>query len=96
MTDKCVTKQGIRMQYVSQNKGDCVIKGLCIGTYLCRVTTARKQEVERLRTNIGHIRVKTSGTSFPDKAESKSVPLKADLVLLDSGLRQKCEACPWV
>ena len=32
-------------------------------------TTAWMQEVERLRTNIGHIRVKTSGTSFPDKVE---------------------------
>ena len=30
-------------------------------------------EIERLRTNIGHIRVKTSGTSFPDKVE-QSLP----------------------
>ncbi len=27
-------------------------------------------EVERIRTNIGHIRVKTSGTSFPDRVEA--------------------------
>jgi len=27
-------------------------------------------EVERPRTNIGHIRVKMSGTYFPDKVES--------------------------
>ncbi len=26
-------------------------------------------EVERLRTNIGHIRVKMSGANFPDKVE---------------------------
>jgi hypothetical protein len=32
-------------------------------------TTAWMQEVERLRTNIGHIRVKMSGTYFPDKVE---------------------------
>ena len=27
------------------------------------------QEVERIRTNIGHIRVKMSGTNFPDRVE---------------------------
>jgi len=27
------------------------------------------QEVERIRTNIGHIRVKMSGTYFPDRVE---------------------------
>ena len=26
-------------------------------------------EVERLRTNVGHIRVKMSGTYFPDKVK---------------------------
>jgi len=27
------------------------------------------QEVERIRTNTGHIRVKMSGTNFPDRVE---------------------------
>ena len=32
-------------------------------------TTAGMQEVERIRTNIGHIRVKMSGANFPDRVE---------------------------
>jgi len=32
-------------------------------------TTAGMQEVERIRTNIGYIRVKMSGSNFPDRVE---------------------------
>ncbi|MFT5426716.1 MAG: hypothetical protein ACI9ZT_001662 [Gammaproteobacteria bacterium] len=34
------------------------------------------QEVERLRTNIGYIRVKMLGANFPDKAEYNKVSAK--------------------
>ncbi len=37
--------------------------------YAVKDTTAGMQEVERIRTNIGHIRVKMSGTNFPDRVE---------------------------
>ena len=34
-----------------------------------RVVSGTTTEVERIRTNIGHIRVKMSGTNFPDRVE---------------------------
>ncbi len=37
--------------------------------YAVKDTTAGMQQVERIRTNIGHIRVKMSGTNFPDRIE---------------------------
>ncbi len=39
-------------------------------------------EIERIRTNIGHIRVKTSGTSFPDRVEAGIQCMHCQVLLL--------------
>jgi hypothetical protein len=50
-------------------------------------TIAWMQEVERLRTNIGHIRVKMLGANFPDKAELL-------IVLISLGHAQEVRSLP--
>jgi hypothetical protein len=37
------------------------------------------QEIERIRTNIGHIRVKMSGIYFPDRVEEQLCRLRKEL-----------------
>ena len=46
-----------------------------------RVVSGTTTEVERIRTNIGYIRVKMPGADFPDRVDQLRSPEKADVQL---------------